>query len=282
MANKNLKEWFEDITENIDLGEFNIEDIPNVELPESFNDEFHKKYLTTLSARNNPEVMTHFKAKYLSSADLKLKKGFIENGFTEEEFLELKNEEPDTLKLVDLVFNKVKERKSVETPIKDDKAFEKYKSETAKQIEELKAQNESYESKISSVVSENNAKWREKLKATQLTSKLGSKSYGIEKEDAIYLTMKKVEDSPYILALDEDLKERVYSKDDPDLEAVVDGKPVSWDYVLDKYSESYVKKNDQTIKQPKTTTVAVPKSVNAGNVDGRYIVGHPDYKGARG
>ena len=64
MANKNLREMFLSISENIDLGEFNIEDIPEVVLPENFNDEFHKKYLTLLSAKNNQELMGHFKGKY--------------------------------------------------------------------------------------------------------------------------------------------------------------------------------------------------------------------------
>ena len=272
---------FQDISENIELGDFNIEDIPDVELPESFNDEFHKKYLTELSARNNPEVMKHFKAKYLSSADLKLKKGFIDNGFTEDEFSELREQEPDTLKLVDLVFNKVKERKPLENPIKDDKEIAKFKAETAKQIESLKLENESFKTQLDSSISENDKKWRDKLKAEKLNSKLNGKSYGIEKEDAIYLTSKKVEDSPFILALDENLKEKVYSKEDPEMEAVIDGKPVSWDYVLDKYSDSYIKKNDQDVEKPKSIQVSVPKSENRGDVDGRYIVGHPDYKGAR-
>ena len=85
MAN-NLREMFLSISEEIDLGDFNIEDVPELVLPENFNTEFHKKYLTRLAAKNDPETMSHYKGKYLSSADLKIKNGFIANGGTEEEW----------------------------------------------------------------------------------------------------------------------------------------------------------------------------------------------------
>lgn len=277
MANKNLREMFLSISENIDLGEFNIEDIPEVVLPENFNDEFHKKYLTLLSAKNNTELMGHFKGKYLSSTDLKLKKVFIDNGGTEEEFSKLKTQEPDTLKLVDLIFDKVKSSKSLENPIKDNKEFEKYKADTSKQIENLLAEKDANDEKLDSIVSETNSKWIGRLRDTQINSILNGKTYnnGMEKEDAVYLTMKKIDASPYILALDSDLKEKVYDRDNPENEAIVDGKNISWGFVTDKYSEPYTQKNEQP-PAPQTRQVQVPSTV-ADTGDGRFIVGHKDY-----
>jgi hypothetical protein len=277
MANKNLREMFLSISENIDLGGFNMEDIPELELPENFNDEFHKNYLTLLSAKNNPDLMGHFKGKYLSSADLKIKNGFLANGGTEEEFNELKSQEPDTLKLVDLIFDKVKDSKSVQNPGSGNKEFEKYKADTAKQIENLLGEKDAFDSKLESVVSETNSKWIGRLKKEAVNSRLNSKTYnnGMDKEDAIYLINRKIEDSNFVLALDSELNEKVYDKINPEMEAIVDGKNVSWDSVLDLYSLPYTQKNAQPPVTP-VREVTIP-SVSTTSGDGRYIVGHPDY-----
>lgn len=280
MANKNLREIFQVISEDIELGEeFNIEDIPELELPENFNEDFHKKYLTITAAKNNSELMGHFKGKYLSSTDLKLKNGFIANGFTEEEFKELQSQEPDTLKLFDLVFNKLKEAKSiVNDNAKPDKEFEKYKKETAKQIEDLLAEKETFTSKLESINSEKDTYWIGKLRNTEINSRLMSKTYnnGMDKADAVYLAQRKIEDSDFILKLDENLKEKVYDKSNPEMEAIVDGKSVDWNYVLDKYSQPYTAKNDQPPKPEQNRTITVPVESGA-NGEGKYIPGHPDY-----
>lgn len=279
MAGKNLREFVQDISENIELGEeFKIEDIPEVELPKNFNDDFHKKYLTILSAKNNTELMGHFKGKYLSSFDLKTKNGFIANGGTEEEFNELKAQEPDSLKLVDLVFDKVKERKSLENPPKNDnKEFEKYKADTAKQIEKLLGEKEEYESNLESVVSDVRKKFIGEIRNEKISSRLNGKTYnnGMDKKDAIFLTMRRVDESDYILALDENRVEKVYDKNNPEMEAIVDGKSIDWDYVLDHYSQTYTEKNTQT-PTPQVREVRVPVQDN-GQEDGRYISGHKDY-----
>lgn len=65
MANKNLKGFIQEVFTNIDLGDFDMDSIPEVELNETFIEEFHKKYLTATSAKNNPDIISHFKARYL-------------------------------------------------------------------------------------------------------------------------------------------------------------------------------------------------------------------------
>ena len=279
MANKNLREWFQATSENIELGEgFNIEDIPEVELPENFNDDFHAKYLTVTAAKNNSELMGHFKGKYLSSTDLKIKNGFIANGGTEDEFNELKAQEPDTLKLVDLIFDKVKSSKSPENPAKDNKEFEKYKTETAKQIADLLAEKEGFSGKLDSISSEKDAYWVGKLKHANINSRLMGNTYnnGMDKADAIYLTQRKIEDSNFILKYDENLQEKVYDKANPEMEAIVDGKSVDWNFVLDKYSQPYTAKNDQgTTEKPQVRQMTVASA--SSDEDGRYTPGHANY-----
>ena len=273
----NLKEFFGSISEGIELGEgFDINSIPDVELPEMFNESFHQKYLTVLSAKNNKDIMGHFRGQYLNDADNRLKSSFLANGGTAEMFAELKSQEPDSMKLIDAVYQKGLElNKSTGTG--DNAEFEAYKIQTTKQIEELLGFKESANDTLNSTLNQNNIDWAKKLKNTMITSKLNGKNFdgGMNKEDAIYLTMRKLEDSDFELRLDENLQEKVYKKSEPDFEATVDGKSVTWDYVLDTYSKDYQKKNEQ-VQQQAPTVVNVPNT-GANDVDGRFISGHPDY-----
>ncbi len=136
MANsKNLREFFSSVSENIELGEdFNLETIPEVELPDNFSDEFHAQYLTPLSAKNNKDIMKHFRGQYLNNVDSRLKASLLANGGDEEMFNELKSQEPDSMKLIDLITGKVSELKSTSNAPSDNKEFEKYKAETAREI----------------------------------------------------------------------------------------------------------------------------------------------------
>jgi hypothetical protein len=275
----NLREFFSSISENIELGEdFDINQIPEVELPEQFNNNFHQNFLTPLSAKNNDTIRNHFKGQYLSTVDSRLKASFLANGGTEELFNELKSEQPDSMKLIDVVTAKMGELISKPNATTGNKEFEAYKTETAKQINSLMEENAQWEDKLKSAVNEKNSEWSSKLKNSMITSKLNAKSFNdsIGKEDAVYLTMKKVNDSPYILGLDENLQEKVYNKENPEMEAIVDGKNVDWGFVLDKYSYDYTKKNDQQ-QAPAPKVVVAPAKTTISDEDGRYIVGHPNY-----
>ena len=277
-TNLNMREWFSSISENIELGEdFDITSIPEVKLPDNFNDDFHQNYLTPLSAKNNDAIRGHFKGQYLSTVDSRTKAAYLANGGTDEAFNELKSQEPDSMKLIDLVFSDMAALKSNQKAPSDNKEFEAYKVNTAKQIAELLESEANFEDKLKIAVSEKNSEWNTRLQNTTITSKLNAKQFNdsMDREDAVYLTMKKVNDSPYILKLDENLNEKVYDKNNPENLAVIDGKDVTWDVVLDKYSYDYTKKNDQ---KPATTTRTVTAPVaTESQVDGRYIVGHKDY-----
>jgi hypothetical protein len=275
----NLKEFFGSISEGINLGEgFDVNSIPEVELPETFNESFHNKFLTVLAAKNNKDVMGHFRGQYLNDADNRLKSSFLSNGGTVEMFKELKDQEPDSMKLIDLIFGKGIELNKT-SGAGDNAEFEAYKIQTGKQIEDLLGFKENAENSLNSAINSNNIEWASKLKNTMISSRLNGKNFdgGMSKEDAIYLTMRKLEDSDFDLRLDENLQEKVFQKSNPDFEATVEGKNVSWDYVLDDLSKQYLKKNDQQ-QQQQTTVVNVPPTTNAiSNDEGYYIVGHPNY-----
>ena len=222
--------------------------------------------------------MGHFRGQYLNDADNRLKSTFLANGGTAEMFKELKAQEPDSMKLIDLIYSKGMDLNKGQGAPSDDKEFEAYKIQTSKQIKELLDKEEASDNRLNSTINELNIEHRSKLKNTMITSKLNGKSFdsGMSKEDAIFLTMRKIEGSDFLLQLDDNGNERVVKKDNPEMDAVVDGKSVTWDYVLDKHSSDYTKKNEQT-----TTTqrrdVVVPASTVASDEEGRYIVGHKDY-----
>jgi len=276
MAN-NLRDMFQAISENIELGEFNLEDIPEVELPENFKEDFYKKYLTVDAAKNDSGLMGHFKGKYLSSSDVKVNKNLKEAGFTDEEITEMKNSvDGDSLKLIDLAFNKIRSIKSDEKPAKDDKALEKLKIESGQEIDKLNNTIKEMTENKDSVISENDSKWRTRFVSEKIASKLNAKTYnnGMDKADAVYLIQRKMEDSNYLIQLDKDLKFEIRDKNDPETLAISEGKPVTIDSILDEYSQPYTAKNDQ-VKKPTTQTVTV--KAGEDELDGKYIVGHKDY-----
>jgi len=282
MANKNLREIFQVISEDIELGEeFNIEDVPEVELPENFNDDFHKKYLTITAAKNNSELMGHFKGKYLSSTDLKLKNGFIANGFTEDDFNELKTQEPDTLKLFDLVFNKVKEAKPTGNDnTKPDKAFEQYKKDTIKQIEELKGELSTKDTTFNAQLSDSNKEWSSRFKKSRINELLSGKTFdsSIPKDDLMMIINSKIDASNYLIKMEDDFTFKVYNKSEPDTLALNDGKELGIMQVIDEIAQPYTQKNDQPTNPPQTKTVTVPATAG-GEDDGFWTPGHPNYKG---
>lgn len=277
MANKNLREFIKSISENIDLGEFKIESIPEVELPENFNDDFHNQFLTMTAAKNNSELMGHFKGKYLSSADLKIKNGFIANGGTEEEFNILKAQEPDSLKLVDLVFNKVKERKSLEnTNSKPDKEFEAYKKETIKQFEELKAAKENLEATLQEKIIARDSEWENRFKTSKVNEVLSGIKFdsSIPSDDLKLIINSKLNQSNYLIKMQEG-QFKVYKKDAPDSLALKDGKELQLEDVISEISKPYTAKNDQEGRQERR--VVTVQTDAADNGDGRFIPGHKDY-----
>ena len=275
----NLKEFIKVISENFELGEdFDFDQIPEVELPEQFNDKFHQNFLTPLSAKNNAEIRGHFKAQYLSTVDSRIKAGFLANGGTQEAFTELKAQEPDSMKLIDLVLNESVKLKSNSNAPLDDSKHEAYKIKTSKQISELLAEKEGFEDKFKTAIDENNGQWNNRLQTATINSKLASKSFNdaLSREDSIHLTMKNIDSSPYLLKLDANLNEKVYDRANPDNEAILDGKNVTWDNVVDIYSQPYTKKNDQNPNPTPVRTVIAPVAT-ATTENGKYIVGHADY-----
>jgi len=277
MANKNLKGFLQEVFENIELEDFDYEAIPEMELPENASEEFHKKYLTLTAAKNSPELMGHFKGKYLSSVDLKLKK---ELG--EEKFAELKEQEPDSLKMLDLALNEVKTSASEQTKGTDDKAFANYKKQTIKEIEELNLKLASFENNENKLVSEERNKWLNRLQDAKINEILGGKKFNssIPTDDVKLLIKNKLNSGPYLIKMDEDLKFKVFDRQNPESEVVKEGKEFTIGQVLDEYSTPYiaVNGNTQTVENNNKPTEKKVVTVQADNpVDGRFIPGHPDY-----
>jgi hypothetical protein len=277
MAN-NARDFFKNVSEKLELENLDfIESIPeDLELPENYSDEFHKNYLTTLSAQNNSDVMKHFKAKYLSSADNKLKKGLIESGFSKDEVEEMFLTEPDSLKLIDKSFEKMRELKV--DPPEEDKDIEKLKEQYAakfaeQQKDQLKIEND-WKSKVENLESN----WKSRYKTSKSNELLSSKKFTstISDEDAKYLINKNIEESNYLIKMTDDLKFKVYEKDNPDVLVTKEGVEFTYNDVIDKFSEPYLEKNDVTPPKSNTTVVAPPKEGETKG-EGRFIQGHAEY-----
>ena len=100
----------------------------------------------------------------------------------------------------------------------------------------------------------------------------------MKKQDAIFLTMRAIEESDYILSLDENLNQKVFQKNNPENIALIDGKEMTWENVIDEKSHDYTKKNDVP-RQPAPARV-VDAPVNAiSDAEGKWINGHPNYGG---
>jgi hypothetical protein len=273
----NLKEFFNVISKNIDLGEdFDLNQIPEVELPNNFNDDFHQQYLTPLSAKNNKDIMKHFRGQYLNTVDSRLKSAYLANGGSEDSFNDFKSKEPDSMKLIDVVLNGFVDLTSSKKATSDE--LEAYKIKTSKQIKDLLGEKESFEDKLKTSVDERDAFWKSKLQGTMVKSILNAKQFNdsMSREDSIYLTTRKISDSPYLLELDENMNKVVREKDNPSAIAIKNGENLTWESVLDELSEPYTKKNDQPKERP-ATVVQVPTNNDNSGGDGRFIVGHKDY-----
>lgn len=280
MATSNLKEFFKVISKNLELGEdFDFDQIPEVELPEKFNENFHNSFLTPLAAKNNPEVRSHFKGQYLNDVDKKTRISFLENGGTEAQFDELKAEEPDSMKLISLALTKVVELKENTNATSGDKAHEAYKTTTAKQIKELLEGKAKFEDSLKDAVGANDAKWASRLQNATLKNKLNAKEFNgsIKREDAVLLTMNKVDNSPFLLKLDENLNQKVYDKANPENLALKDGVEMTWDDVLDDSSYEYTKKNEVPPTPPQPVVVDAQVSKTTSDEEGKWTPGHPNY-----
>lgn len=289
MANKNLKGFIQEVFANIDLGDFDMDAIPEIELNETFIEEFHKKYLTATSAKNNPDIINHFKARYLSTVDNKLKKALGDEKFEE---LQEGLEDKDTLKLMDAALEHFKAEAKKDPIVKtDNKEFENYKKQTIKEIQDLKQELENAQANDGKAVQEERQKWVDRYKQSRINEILGGMKFNntLPPEDFKLLVNQKLASSDKMIMMDDEFNFKIVSKDDPEIEIVKEGKALQIEDLLTEYSRPYLAKNNEGAegnegngnegggKRKMNVDVNVGKD---DKDDGYFTPGHPNYKGA--
>jgi hypothetical protein len=209
--------------------------------------------------------------------DLKIKKAI-----GEEKFAELKEQEPDSLKLFDLAVGSITEDLKTNSTSSDNKAFENYKKQTIKEIEEYKLKVAALETQSEKAVNEESSKWLNRLQEAKINEILSGKKFNstLPADDLKYLIRNKLNSSPYLIKMDEDLTFKIFNRENPEAEAIKEGKNVTIDEVLNELSLPYIAKNNEaatTEESVKTKQTITVDTKTASDVDGRFIPGHPDY-----
>lgn len=287
MANKNLKGFIQEVFTNIDLGDFDMDSIPEVELNETFIEEFHKKYLTATSAKNNPDIISHFKARYLSTVDNKLKKALGDEKFEE---LSDQLEDKDTLKMVDSALEFLSAEASKEPVKTDNKEFDSYKKQTIKEIQDLKQELDIAKESEGKGVNEERQKWVDRYKQSRINEILGGMNFNntLPPEDFKLLVNQKLASSDKLIVMDDEFNFKIVQKSDPEIEIVKEGEALKLEDMLSEYSRPYLAKNNESAKGDESNGDGKGETKKEVNVsvkesdkdDGYFTPGHPNYKGA--
>lgn len=270
MANIKMRDFIKSISENIGLEDLEfINSIPDeVEAPENFNDLFHSNYLTVSAAKNNPDIAKYFKGRHLGTVDSHLKAIFKDNDLMDD--YNSLEEEKDTLERLKKSFEIVKSKN--QSSGGDDKWKEKekqLKDAIQKLNDEIKQKTEA----IEETENKTNQKWESKFFGLKLRDRLSTKKLteSYDFDDVSLLTTQKLNSLPYIYKLNENDTYDVYDKENPEIRVHKDGKPVSFESIIDEITQKYEKKSDGKPEEKKT--VIVDEKNTSGHAMGTYVFG---------
>lgn len=263
-----------------------IEKVKDLEIPEGFGDSFHSSFMTIDSAKNNGEVNNHFKAKHLSAVDNVISKAVKALELDETKATEFEAE-TDTLKRVksalalldEATTSKLAEAKN-DTKLSGDeqvKALESLNEKIKELNTTISTNKEDYEGKLL----EKDKVFEQKSIQSSISDMIGSyelaTSENLTAEDIKTLVHSKLNNAPYIFKQLEDGTFKVYTKEDPAMEAFDENKPLDMKGVVEKIVSPYVKKNvvvnpnEPVNKQP----LVVDPSKNGVN---KFVMGnHADH-----
>lgn len=261
----NLKEFIQAISDQLEIDKESedfkalIENVPEQNLPEGFEDNFHKSFFTMEAAKNNGDINSHYRGKHLSGIDNALEQSLKALELPEETLGEIADTKA-TLDKVKLAISKINEHKNAlleeasKGKKKDDKSDEKIKELTDK-IAELQTQltktQDDYESKLQQQATG--------FEAERLGSRVNDliSNYKLATNDVLtadkvkYLIRKEIDDLPYEFKRDEEGKYVVFEKG-KDVKAMENNKLLTMEDVIGKIAAPYIQKSEPAQPEKKT------------------------------
>lgn len=241
-----LSDHFKTIAKEIGLNEDDLkeffEKLPEDEIPKEISDKFADTYMTLDAAKNNSEIVSHFKdslkGQYL---------GFVDN---EIEKLLKKVELPNA--------DKVKETKDTQEKLKmivksidsfekgQDIEWEEEKKKLIDKVNELQGEIDKTKSDYEQKLKEQSQSFDSERVESLITNKLAQKKWAdvYEPEDVQMIVRTKLLNGNYVLKRKDDGSIGVFQKDNPELEAHEDNKKLTLDDLIDRESSKFVKKAD--------------------------------------
>lgn len=269
MANKNsARELLISISKNIGIEDVEfLNAIPDeVEVPENFNELFHKNYLTISSAKNNTDLDAFYRRKIFGTVESNLKAYFKANQM-DDVYKPLEDEE-DTIARLKKALDVVK----TSNKGTGDKEVEKQlKSEISRLNSEIKLKDEGFSAKENEL----NSKWESKFFGLSVNDKLAKKQFSetYEADDIRFLVQQKINDLPYVYKRNDKDGFDVYHKETPEIIAHKDGKPLTFDSIIDEVADKYTKKSTTTQTPPPNRVEIEPTKNQLTST----VMGSPDY-----
>lgn len=253
MAN-NLREFFDEVSKNIEIEDRTfIDNIPDeVEIPENFKEAFYSNYLTIDAAKNHSDINTYFKGKNLGSVDSQLKAFYKQNDMMDV-YKELEAE-GDTLVKLKKTFEVLKDLKNGGKNDENTKELKKqYEQKFAELQQELEKRKDYVEpTEIERLKQEMDSK----LFGYNLNSILSRKQYGEgwEVDEVSILVNGKLNQLPYTFKIENDVVVP-YEKENPELKAFKNGKPLTFEEIVNELTLKYEKKSDKPQEQRRNVVV---------------------------
>lgn len=279
-----LKEFIEQITEQIEIDKESddfkslMENVPEQELPEGFEDKFHNSFLTLEAAKNHGDINSHYRGKHLSGIDNALEQALKDMELPDEYMEEIAGTKA-TLDKVKVAIAKINENKKAlieelekksKSGKKDDKSDEKIK-ELTDEITKLQGQltktQDEYEQKLQEKDSAfERERWSAKVNDIISNYKLATNDV-LTADKAKYLIRKEIDDLPYDFKKDEEGNYTPFKKG-TDVKAMENNKVLTMEGVIEKVVTPYVQKSDPAKPEKK----ALEPSAN-GSGKNSYVFG---------
>lgn len=219
----------------------------DITVPETVSQQLREKLLTADMAKTNKDIARHFKGQYLDSMDNRVNK-YI--GLADEKDVETIKAEKDTLKKVDAFFQSVEQQKKTATQNKggDNSAYVEQINALRSEKEKLANDFEQHKVSAASQLENERKNWvvRGKLNSLQIAD-------SFKREDFEIMALGKLNTMPYAFKETNGVL-KAYNKETPDVPALgKNGKEITIDDVLNEIASPYIKRNDASNGQPKTT-----------------------------
>lgn len=262
----NLREFLDGIFDQLELDKEDekikgfIEAVPEQDLPDDFEDTFHKNYLTLNAAKNHADISSHFETKHVSSYN-NANLSELKNILPEDKIAEVNEEKTLTQKIrkayqlvTEFYKDQIETEKSKKKTDKDDGKVK----ELTDQINTLNKEKSELEETHTSKIGDLNKSFEKERVSSKISDLLGNYKFAtnetITNDDIKTLIRSKLSALPYTIKNTDD-GYKVFQKDS-DAEAFDNNKPITVEGLIEKYATPFVEKSKPSnpdTKKPITT-----------------------------